>query len=100
MKILVVGGAGYIGSVCAELLLDEGHSVAVLDQPNSGQDGVDDMDIMINSNAGAEPAANEPPTIDSLTIDPNTGYPFTQRPRIEGSSSMNPIGLIGTLKFV
>ena len=25
MKILVVGGAGYIGSVCAELLLDEGH---------------------------------------------------------------------------
>jgi UDP-glucose 4-epimerase len=31
MKILVVGGAGYIGSVCAELLLDEGHAVAVFD---------------------------------------------------------------------
>src|SRR5205085_2187982 len=31
MKILVVGGAGYIGSVCAELLLDEGHSVAIFD---------------------------------------------------------------------
>src|SRR5258708_33232507 len=29
MKILVVGGAGYIGSVCAELLLDEGHSVRI-----------------------------------------------------------------------
>jgi UDP-glucose 4-epimerase len=26
MKILVVGGAGYIGSVCTDLLLDEGHS--------------------------------------------------------------------------
>ena len=25
MKILVVGGAGYIGSICTELLLDEGH---------------------------------------------------------------------------
>jgi UDP-glucose 4-epimerase len=31
MKILVVGGAGYIGSVCAELLLDEGNEVAILD---------------------------------------------------------------------
>src|SRR6266436_141129 len=31
MKIFVVGGAGYIGSVCAELLLDEGHEVAIFD---------------------------------------------------------------------
>ncbi len=31
MKILVVGGAGYIGSICVELLLDEGHAVAVFD---------------------------------------------------------------------
>jgi UDP-glucose 4-epimerase len=31
MKILVVGGAGYIGSVCAELLLDQGHGVSIFD---------------------------------------------------------------------
>ncbi len=31
MKVLVVGGAGYIGSVCSELLLDEDHEVAVVD---------------------------------------------------------------------
>ncbi|MBA2585540.1 MAG: UDP-glucose 4-epimerase GalE [Chthoniobacterales bacterium] len=31
MKILIVGGAGYIGSVCAELLLDEGHAVSIFD---------------------------------------------------------------------
>ena len=31
MKILIVGGAGYIGSVCTELLLDEGHEVSVFD---------------------------------------------------------------------
>src|SRR4051812_21414175 len=31
MKIFVVGGAGYIGSICAEVLLDEGHEVAVFD---------------------------------------------------------------------
>src|SRR5437763_17118964 len=36
MKILVVGGAGYIGSVCAELQLDEGHSVAIFDNLSEG----------------------------------------------------------------
>jgi UDP-glucose 4-epimerase len=36
MKILVVGGAGYIGSVCTELLLDEDHEVAVFDNLSEG----------------------------------------------------------------
>ena len=36
MKILVVGGAGYIGSICAELLLDEAHEVAVFDNLAEG----------------------------------------------------------------
>src|SRR5579864_2564654 len=36
MKILVIGGAGYIGSVCAELLLNEGHGVAILDNLSEG----------------------------------------------------------------
>jgi UDP-glucose 4-epimerase len=36
MKILVVGGAGYIGSVCTELLLDEGHSVGIFDNLSEG----------------------------------------------------------------
>src|SRR6266404_949717 len=36
MNILVVGGAGYIGSVCAELLLNEGHEVAILDNLSEG----------------------------------------------------------------
>ncbi len=36
MKILVVGGAGYIGSVCAELLLNEGHRVAIFDNLSEG----------------------------------------------------------------
>ncbi len=31
MKIIVVGGAGYIGSICSELLLDEGHAVSIFD---------------------------------------------------------------------
>ncbi|PZR76101.1 MAG: UDP-glucose 4-epimerase GalE [Chthoniobacterales bacterium] len=36
MRILVVGGAGYIGSVCAELLLNEGKAVAVFDNLSEG----------------------------------------------------------------
>ena len=36
MKILVVGGAGYIGSICAEILLDQGHEVAILDNLSEG----------------------------------------------------------------
>jgi UDP-glucose 4-epimerase len=36
MKILVVGGAGYIGSVCAELLLDQGHQVSIFDNLSEG----------------------------------------------------------------
>jgi UDP-glucose 4-epimerase len=36
MKIFVVGGAGYIGSVCSELLLDEGHEVSIFDNLSEG----------------------------------------------------------------
>ncbi|MGI8819722.1 MAG: UDP-glucose 4-epimerase GalE [Chthoniobacterales bacterium] len=36
MKILVVGGAGYIGSICTELLLDQGHAVGVFDNLTEG----------------------------------------------------------------
>ena len=36
MKIFVVGGAGYIGSVCSELLLNEGHEVAIFDNLTEG----------------------------------------------------------------
>lgn len=36
MKVLVTGGAGYIGSVTSELLLDEGHDVAIFDNFEKG----------------------------------------------------------------
>ena len=36
MKILVVGGAGYIGSICAEILLDQKHEIAILDNMSEG----------------------------------------------------------------
>lgn len=36
MKLLVTGGAGYVGSVCAARLLDAGHEVVVLDDLRTG----------------------------------------------------------------
>ncbi|MDD3642117.1 MAG: UDP-glucose 4-epimerase GalE [Candidatus Krumholzibacteria bacterium] len=39
MKILVTGGAGYIGSVVTELLLEAGHEVEILDNLSTGHRG-------------------------------------------------------------
>ena len=36
MNILVTGGAGYIGSICVEQLIEAGHSVAVFDNLSEG----------------------------------------------------------------
>lgn len=36
MRVLVTGGAGYIGSVASEMLLDAGHTVVVLDNLTRG----------------------------------------------------------------
>ncbi|SFT78690.1 UDP-glucose 4-epimerase [Actinopolyspora lacussalsi subsp. righensis] len=36
MKLLVTGGAGYVGSVCAARLLEAGHQVVVLDDLSTG----------------------------------------------------------------
>jgi UDP-glucose 4-epimerase len=39
MNILVTGGAGYVGSICAEVLVLRGHSVVVLDNLYAGHRG-------------------------------------------------------------
>ena len=36
MNVFVTGGAGYIGSVCAEELLNAGHRVTVFDNLTEG----------------------------------------------------------------
>jgi UDP-glucose 4-epimerase len=60
MRVLVTGGAGYIGSVTAALLLDRGHRVTVLDTLATGHEdavpkGADllDVDLLDASSLGA-----------------------------------------------
>lgn len=36
MKLLVTGGAGYVGSVCAAVLIERGHDVVVVDNLSTG----------------------------------------------------------------
>jgi UDP-glucose 4-epimerase len=36
MKLLVTGGAGYVGSVCAKVLLEKGHEVVIIDDLSTG----------------------------------------------------------------
>lgn len=47
-KILIVGGAGYIGSVLTKTLLDEGYTVVVLDNFRYGQNSL--LDCCTNEN--------------------------------------------------
>ena len=36
MKLLVTGGAGYVGSVCAKVLLEQQHQVVIVDDLSTG----------------------------------------------------------------
>jgi len=60
MRILVTGGAGYIGSVTTRLLLDAGHEVTVLDSLEKGhREAVDPRATLVVADVGDRAALDE-----------------------------------------
>ena len=57
MNVFVTGGAGYIGSVCVEQLLDAGHEVTVFDNLSEGHRGALDPRARFVQGELADPAA-------------------------------------------
>ena len=56
MKVLVTGGAGYIGSTLTYLLIEQGHQVNVIDDLSNGyKDNVNAKANFINGNILDEP---------------------------------------------
>src|SRR5678815_3946190 len=57
MNVFVTGGAGYIGSVCVEELLNAGHAVTVFDNLTEGhRQAVDERAKFIQGQLGEESA--------------------------------------------
>ncbi|SIR86539.1 UDP-glucose 4-epimerase GalE [Williamsia sterculiae] len=51
MKLLVTGGAGYVGSVCARVLLEAGHDITIVDNLSTGNaDAVPDGARFVEGN--------------------------------------------------
>lgn len=72
MRVLITGGAGFIGSHLAELLLDLGHEVSVLDNLSTGCiDSIEDLK--------ARPRFSY--TIDTVTNDPIVAELVDRAPR-------------------
>src|SRR5258707_15757731 len=91
MKILVVGGAGYIGSICAEVLLDQKHDVAIFDNLSEGhRHAVDPRAEFIEGEL-----ADREATADTLArLRPEAGMHFAPN-ALGGESLQNPSKYFG-----
>ncbi len=71
-KILLVGGAGYVGAVLAEELLERGYAVRVLDRLYYGDDGIKHIQDRIELIQG-DMRAIKPDTLEGVSSVINLG---------------------------
>lgn len=99
MKILVTGGAGFIGSTVSKLLLDQGHQVTILDNLSHGhKESIDNRANFVNADILNDTKLEE--------ILPGHDAVLHMSSLIEvGESVKNPIGftennILGTVKLL
>lgn len=82
MRLLVTGGAGYVGSVCSTVLLEQGHEVVVVDDLSTG-------------NADAVPAGAEFVEGDIATVAADVLGTGEDGPRFDGVLHFGAQSLVG-----
>ena len=113
MKVFVTGGAGYIGSICVEQLLDAGHDVVVFDNLNEGhRSAVDERAMFIEGCLSDREtilnavASNQPEAIMHFAANALVGESMTNPSKYFRNNVANGINLLdaavegGVRKFV
>ena len=113
MKVFVTGGAGYIGSICVEQLLDAGHTVVVFDNLSEGhRSAVDERAMFIEGCLSDREtilnavASNQPEAIMHFAANALVGESMTNPSKYFRNNVANGINLLdaavegGVRKFV
>lgn len=98
MKVLLVGGNGFIGSHVQDLLLRRGHSVRVLDAlPEKYRAALPDVDYRVGSSADPSALSESLVGIDSVVYLASTTVPSTSNADVPWDIESNLIPLVATL---
>lgn len=98
MKVLLVGGNGFIGSHVQDLLLRRGHAVRVLDaMPERYRPALPDVDYRVGSSSDPSALAESLAGIDSAVYLASTTVPSTSNADVPWDIESNLIPLVATL---
>ena len=98
MKVLLVGGNGFIGSHIQDLLLRRGHAVRVLDaMPEKYRPALPDVDYRVGSSADPSALSESLVGIDSVVYLASTTVPSTSNADVRWDIESNLIPLVATL---
>lgn len=98
MKVLLVGGNGFIGSHIQDLLLRRGHTVRVLDtMPERYRPVLPDVDYRVGSSSDPSALAESLTGVESVIYLASTTVPSTSNANVPWDIESNLIPLVATL---